>query len=109
LSVGFPLLYILEILLQEGINPIKHPAHDLWIGIPIVAVGSFFLTVASVRVRHVIWHKWFGEQAGKGSRLARTIVAVAGWTLVLAPHLLLVLDSYLRLLTFQTPYIPWLN
>ena len=109
LSTGLPLLYILEILLQEGLNPIKYPAPDLWIGIPIVALGSFFLAVASVRARHAIWHRWFGEQAGRGSTLARTVVAVAGWVLVLTPHLLLVLDSYFRLRTFQTPYIPWLN
>ena len=56
LSTGLPLLYILEILLQEGLNPIKYPAPDLWIGIPIVALGSFFLAVASVRARHAIWH-----------------------------------------------------
>ena len=54
LSVGLPLLYVLEMLLQEGLNPIRHPAPDLWIGIPIVAFGSFLLAVASVRARHAI-------------------------------------------------------
>jgi len=109
LSVGLPLLYILEILLQEGLNPIKHPAPDLWIGIPIVAFGSFLLAVASVRARHAIWQRWFGEHSGRGTNASRALVAVAGWMLVLTPHLLLVWDSYLRLRVFQVPHVPWLR
>lgn len=109
LSVGFPLLYILEVLIQEGLNPIKHPAPDLWVGIPFMVFGSFFLAVAGIRVRHVIWQRWFGEQEGRGSNAARALVAIAGWIMVLTPHLLLAWNSYLRLQTFQIPEIPWLG
>ena len=109
LSIGLPLLYILEVLIQEGLNPIRHPSPGLWLGIPLVVLGSFLLTVAGLRVRHVIWRRWFGEQGERGSNVMRTIVATAGWVMVLAPHLLLVWDSYLRLQTFQIPAIPWIR
>ena len=109
LSAGLPLLYLLEVLIQEGLNPIRYPAPELWIGIPPVAIGSFLLAVASIRSRHAIWQRWFGEQGGRGSNAARVLVAITGWVLVLAPHLLLVWNSYLRLQTFQTPTIPWIR
>ena len=109
LSVGLPLLYFLEILIQEGLNPIRHPAPDLWIGIPVVMLGSFLLAVSGIRSRHPIWKKWFGESNGNGSTFTRLVVAVSGWGMVLTPHLLLVWDSYVRLQSFQTPLIPWIN
>jgi tetratricopeptide (TPR) repeat protein len=109
LSVGLPLLYILEVLIQEGLNPVKYPTPGLWIGIPSVIFGSFLLAVAGIRSRHAIWQRWFGEQEGRGSTAARALVAMAGWMLVLTPHLLLMWNSYLRMQTFQTPTIPWLG
>jgi len=109
LSAGLPLLYAFEILIQEGLNPIRHPAPQLWVGIPMVVVGGFLLAVSGVRSRHVIWQRLFGEQEGRGSTAARMLVSIAGWFLVLAPHLLLGLDSIVRLQTFETPTIPWLR
>lgn len=107
LSIGLPLLYLLEVFMQEGLSPIKHPAPDLWIGIPLVMSGSFLIAVATVPSRHKIWQKWFGDRGGRGSTAARSLVTFAGWVLVLTPHLLLILDSVLRLRTFETPLIPW--
>jgi len=107
LSVGLPLLYILEIFIQEGLNPFKYPTPGLWIGIPLVVLGSFLLTVAGIRVRHAIWRRWFGQQGERGSNAMRALVAVAGWMLVLTPHLLLMWDSFLRLQSFQIPASPW--
>jgi tetratricopeptide (TPR) repeat protein len=109
LSTGLPLLYAFEILIQEGLNPIRHPAPHLWIGLPMVAVGGFLLAVSGVRSRHVIWQRWFGEFEGRGSTAARILVSIAGWFLVLAPHLLLALDSVVRMQTFETPTIPWIR
>jgi len=109
LSTGLPLLYILEMLIQEGLNPVRHPAPDLWIGIIIVIFGSFLLTVAGIRSRHVIWQRWFGDPGGRGSNMSRMLVAISGWMLVLIPHLMLVWDSFMRLQTFQIPTIPWIR
>lgn len=106
LSVGLPLLYILEIFIQDGLNPIKHPTPDLWVGIPLVVLGSFLLTVAGIRVRHSIWRRWFGQEGERGSTTMRALVAAAGWMLVLTPHLLLMWDSFLRLQSFQIPASP---
>jgi len=109
LSVGLPLLYLLEILMQEGLNPVRHPAPDLWLGIPIVIFGSFLIAVAAVPSRHAIWQRWFGDQGGRGSSTTRLLASFSGWMLVLIPHLLLVWDSVLRLRTFEVPTIPWIR
>jgi hypothetical protein len=106
LSMGLPLLYILEVFIQDGLNPIKHPTLDLWIALPLVVLGSFLLTVAGIRVRHVIWRRWFGQQGERGSVAMRAFVAVTGWILVLTPHLLLLWNSLLRLQSFQIPTPP---
>jgi tetratricopeptide (TPR) repeat protein len=109
MSLGVPLLYLLEIFIQEGLNPIRHPAPVLWLGIPVIALGSFLMTVASVRVQHSIWRKWFGDRQGRGSETLRSLVTVVGLILILAPHLSLALDSYFRLQSFQIPAIPWIR
>jgi tetratricopeptide (TPR) repeat protein len=109
LSAGLPFLYILEVMIQEGLNPVRHPAPALWLGIPIVTLGSFLITLAGIRSRHVIWQRWFGDPSGKGSIVSRLLVAFSGWVLALMPHLILVWDSFMRLQTFQTPTIPWIG
>lgn len=109
LSAGLPLLYIFEIFIQEGFNPIRHPAPILWFGLPLVMIGSYLLAVASVRVQHAIWRKWFGDPIGKGSDMMRALVTAAGLVLILAPHVFLAIDSYLRLQIFQVPAIPWIK
>ena len=109
LSAGLPLLYVLEVFIQVGLNPFRHPAPVLWLGIPLVTLGSILLTVAGLRLRHVIWTRWFGRQDDKGESAMRVLVAATGWMLVLAPHLLLAWDSYLRMQIFQTPTIPWIR
>ena len=109
LSAGLPLLYFFEILIQEGLNPIGHPAPHLWVGLPIVTAGGFFLAVAGIRSKHPIWQRWFGEYEGRGSTTARVLLAIAGWFLTLTPHMVLVLDSLMRLQTFETPTIPWIR
>ena len=93
--------------MQEGLNPIRHPAPHLWIGFPFVVVGGFCLAVASVPARHKIWQRLFGEWEGRGARAARILVSIAGWFLVLIPHIVIVLDSVVRLQTFISPPNPW--
>lgn len=109
LSAGLPLLYILEVLVQVGLNPLRHPAPNLWLGIPMVMFGSFLLTVAGMRSRHIIWERWFGDPGRRGSNVSRMLVAISGWMIVLVPHLILAWDSFMRLQTFQTPTIPWIR
>ncbi len=106
LTFGWPLLYISLALVQMGLNPFAHPTFYLWLGLPLVVVGSFLLSLAEVRSNHILWQKIFGEQ-GDGSQFARLIAATAGWFLVIVPHLLIILDSLNRLRNFHIPPKPF--
>lgn len=106
LTFAWPLLYLSLALMQVGLNPFKHPAFYLWMGLPLVLAGSFLLSLAEVRSDHVVWQKLFSEQ-GDGSPFARLVAAATGWFLVLIPHVLLLLDSLNRLRNFKIPPMPF--
>jgi tetratricopeptide (TPR) repeat protein len=106
LTFVWPLLYLSLALVQVGLNPIAHPAFYLWLGLPLVILGSFLLSLAEVRSDHMVWQRLFLEP-GDGSTFARLMAAAAGWFLVLLPHLLILLDSLRRLQNFKTPPVPF--
>ena len=106
LTFVWPLLYFSLSLLQMGLNPLAHPSFYACLGLPLVGVGSFLLSVAEVRSRHLVWQKLFGEQ-GDGSQFARFVTAAAGWFLIIIPHVLLFLDSLNRLQNFKIPAMPF--
>jgi tetratricopeptide (TPR) repeat protein len=106
LVASWPLLYLSLALVQVGLNPFAHPALYLWLGLPLVIIGSFLLSVAEIRSQHIFWQELFDEH-GDGSTFARLVTASAGWFLVILPHVLLVLDSLNRLRTFQIPAMPF--
>ena len=106
LTFVWPLLYLSLSLVQMGLNPVAHPNFFACLGLPLVGIGSFLLSVAEVRSRHLVWQKLFGEQ-GDGSQFARFITAAAGWFLIIIPHVLLFLDSLNRLQNFKIPATPF--
>ena len=108
MTFTWPLLYASLAFVQIGLNPIAHFSFLLWLGLPFVALGSFLLSVSEVRGRHVIWQKVFLEQ-GSGSRFARTVLAAAGWILVILPFVLMVLNSLARLQGLQIPPEPFVR
>jgi tetratricopeptide (TPR) repeat protein len=105
LTFGWPALYLSLILIQAGLNPFRHFVLYLWLGLPLVVLGSFLLSLAEVRSNHMVWQRIFDEH-GDGSDFARFITAATGWFLVLVPHVLLALDSLNRLQNFKIPPIP---
>jgi tetratricopeptide (TPR) repeat protein len=105
LTFGWPALYLSLILIQAGLNPFRHFAMYLWLGLPLVILGSFLLSLAEVRSNHVVWQKVFDEH-GDGSNFARLITAASGWFLIIIPHVLLTLDSLNRLQNFKIPPVP---
>jgi tetratricopeptide (TPR) repeat protein len=105
LTFGWPALYLSLVLIQVGLNPFRHFAVYLWLGLPLVVLGSFLLSLAEVRSDHVVWQKVFDEH-GDGSNFARLITAATGWFLVIIPHVLLALDSLNRLQNFKIPPMP---
>jgi tetratricopeptide (TPR) repeat protein len=105
LTFAWPALYLSFVLIQVGLNPFAHFVFYLWLGLPVVIVGSFLLSLAEVRSNHIVWQKLFDEH-GDGSTFARLVAAAAGWFLVLVPHVLLFLDSLNRLQNFTIPPIP---
>lgn len=102
LTSVWPLLYFSLALVQVGLNPMAHPAIYLWLGLPIVILGSFLLSLAEVRSNHLVWQKLFSEH-GDGSAFARLVTAAVGWFLVILPHVLILLDSLNRLQNFKIP------
>jgi len=106
LTFTWPLLYFFLVLVQVGLNPFAHPAIFLWLGLPWVFAGSFLLSLSEVRSRHTIWNKVFSER-GEGSGFARVVTAIAGWTMVILPHIILLLDSINRLRIFVIPPKPF--
>jgi tetratricopeptide (TPR) repeat protein len=105
LTFGWPALYLSLILIQMGLNPFRHFVFYLWLGLPLVILGSFLLSLAEVRSNHVVWQKVFDEH-GDGSNFARFVTAATGWFLILIPHVLLALDSLNRLQNFKIPPMP---
>jgi tetratricopeptide (TPR) repeat protein len=106
LTLAWPLVYVSLVLIQTGLNPIKHPNFYLWLALPLVIMGGFMLSLAEVRSHHMVWQKLFHEQ-GTGSTFARAVIAITGWFLVLVPHALLLLDSLNRLQNFTVPPLPF--
>jgi tetratricopeptide (TPR) repeat protein len=107
LTFGWPLLYFSLALIQMGLNPLAHPTPAFFscMGLPIVILGSFLLSLSEIPFGHGVWQKLFSEEGG-GSPFARALAAVAGWLLVLIPHILLILDSLNRLHNFKIPPMP---
>lgn len=106
LAFTWPLLYLFLVLVQVGLHPITHPEIFLWLGLPLVFAGSLLLSISEVHSRHVIWRKIFYER-GEGSKFARAITGIAGWIMVILPHIILVLDSITRLKFFVVPPRPF--
>jgi tetratricopeptide (TPR) repeat protein len=106
LTFVWPLLYLSLALVQMGLNPFAHPSFFSCLGLPLVVLGSFLLSLAEVRSNHIIWQKFFDEQ-GDGSQFARLVTATAGWICVIIPHILLFLDSLNRLRNFAIPPMPF--
>ena len=106
MTFTWPLLYLSFAFVQVGLNPFLHSRLYMWLSFPWVVLGSFFLSLSEIRVRHVIWQKIFLED-GDGSTFARIVLAIAGWLFVLIPFVLLILDSLSRLQNFQIPPEPF--
>ena len=106
MTFTWPLLYLSFAFVQVGLNPFLHSKIYMWLSFPWVLVGSFFLSLSEIRVRHVVWQKIFLED-GDGSTFARVVLGIAGWLFVLIPFALLILDSLSRLQNFQIPPEPF--
>ena len=106
LTFTWPLLYLSLALVQVGLNPFAHPMLYLWLGLPVVILGSFLLSLAEVHSSHVIWQTFFDEP-GDGSQFARLVTGAVGWFLIIIPHVWLVLDSLNRLRNFRIPLMPF--
>jgi tetratricopeptide (TPR) repeat protein len=106
LTFTWPLLYVSLTFIQIGLNPLRHPGFYLWLGLPLVVMGAFLLSLSEVRSHHTLWKTLFHED-GVGSSFARSVIAATGWFLVLIPYVLLFLDSLNRLRNFVIPPLPF--
>jgi tetratricopeptide (TPR) repeat protein len=92
------LLYFVLILIQVGINPIAHPEPLLWLGLPWVVLGGFMIALASVRSRNRLWSMLFSNPEATGSPVARALMSLGGWALVLIPYSILSVSAIFRLM-----------
>jgi tetratricopeptide (TPR) repeat protein len=106
LTLAWPSLYFSLALIQVGLNPFRHTSFYLWLGLPLVILGGYLLSLAEVRSSHMLWQRVFNEQED-GSPFARLVTAATGWFLIIVPHLLLVIDSLKRLQNFEIPPPPF--
>jgi hypothetical protein len=102
LTFTWPLLYLSLSLMQVGLNPFAHPAAYLWLGLPLVVLGGFFLALSEVKSRNVILKKLFMDDE-KETSFIQVAAALSGWSLIIMPMSFIVLDSIHRLANFQIP------
>lgn len=107
LSIGWPILYFLLLLVQSGLKLFVWSTFYLWTGLIWVSIGSFFLALVEIRSHHVIWIKLFSSRSAGGSGFARFLVGTAGWFLISMSFLILLFDSVNRLRNFEIPFPPY--
>ncbi len=107
LSIGWPILYILLILVQGGLKLFVWSTLYLWTGLIWISIGGFFIALTEIRSQHVIWTKLFADNSAGGSSLARFLVGATGWLLISISLLILLFDSVNRLRHFVIPIPPY--
>jgi hypothetical protein len=103
LTVGWPILYFLLVMVQSGLRIITLSTLYLWLGLIWVALGGFFLALVETRSRHPIWKKLSANRAAGGSATIRFVVSALGWLLISVSFLLIMFDSLHRLQIFEIP------
>ena len=107
LSIGWPILYGLLLLVQSGLKLFVWSTFYLWTGLIWVSIGSFLLALVEIRSHHMIWLKLFSSRSAGGSGIARFLVGAAGWFLISISFLILIIDSVNRLRNFDIPFPPY--
>jgi len=97
LAAGPPLLFFFMLLIHEGINPLADPEPIFWLEFLVTVTGGFLIAFAAIRAHHRIWYLLFKDVSTSGTPLARTMMAITGWMLVLLPFLHLFYAAFQRL------------
>jgi len=97
LTAGPPLVYFMLLLVQVGVNPFAHSDPLLWFGMVWVTLGGFMVALASVHSHNRLWSLLFEDVNAGGTPPARRVMGIAGWILVLLPHVVLFVSAWYRL------------
>jgi tetratricopeptide (TPR) repeat protein len=100
LTAGPLLLYLFLMFIQMGFNPLAYFAPHLWLGFVVVLLGAVMTALASVRSRHRIWTLLFKDAGAGGTPVARLVMSAVGWVLVGLPYLVMIFDSFFRLMNY---------
>ena len=104
LTFGPPLLYLMLMLVQVGINPFAHPDPLLWLGFIWVLLGGFMIALASVHSPERLEFILSNRVGTRGIPVARSAMTI-GWILVLLPYILLFVVAYRQLINFIVNYV----
>jgi hypothetical protein len=85
------------VLIEVGVNPFAHSDPLFWFGMIWVTLGGFMVALATVRSHNRLWMLLFSDVGASGAPLARYVTAVAGWILILLPHVMLFVSAWYRL------------
>jgi hypothetical protein len=106
LSLGLPIFYALLVLMQFGFRPVGYAPLIIWMGIPIVAAGSFLTAMSGVGSTHLFLRNNIRSSGRTGLKTTRMTLTLAGWLLILVPYALILLNAMIRMQTFETPPLP---
>jgi tetratricopeptide (TPR) repeat protein len=106
LSLGLPIFYALLVLMQFGFRPVMYAPLIIWMGMPVVAAGSFLIAMSGVGSTHLFLRNTIRSSGGAGLKTRRMTLTLAGWLLILVPYALILLNAMIRMQTFEPPPLP---
>lgn len=105
LALGPVLLFLLMLLMQSGLNPLRLPIVALP-GVASVAAGSLLVAVTGIRPAPAVWVKRFGPPGTGDEPEMRKGLRLLGLALLLAPFTLFLIEAGNRLGVLQASMFP---
>ena len=97
LSAGPPLLFIVMIVMQSGMDPLALSPFDAF-GLLAVCLGSVCIVVTSLQPRPSFWLEWFDSPPGAAESVVRWGLGLFGSAILLSALALFLWSAWYRLM-----------